>query len=429
MSDAITYSESQQLALDAIMNPDYRAVFVTGKAGTGKSLILRASSSQKNAVITAPTGLAAMNVGGSTIHSFFGIKPGQMVPQALNMWQEQVVRAASLILIDEISMVRADLLDMVDDILRKTLRNDLPFGGKKVVMFGDPLQIEPVVSTDEERQYLDDRYRSPFFFDSKVYRQLIETGQLAQVELTHVFRQSDPDFLDALNAIREQDYNRAMLILNRHVNPSPDLDQIQLVYTNRSAEIVNGNMMNRIEGEEFSFTGTMTGHFGRDLPVELEIRLKVGARVMLVANNWEDGYVNGDMGVVSSIRKVDGMDVVSVDLDRGHTVQVKPYRWEKIGYDYDRNTRTIETKVLASLSQLPIKLAWAITVHKSQGQSYDATWIALDRPSFAHGLAYVALSRCRNLNRLTIARPLNARDFMFSPRVVQWMEEELRRSA
>lgn len=429
MSDAITYSESQQLALDAISNPDFRAVFVTGKAGTGKSLVLKAAACQRNAVIVAPTGLAAMNVGGSTIHSFFGIKPGDMTVKPLNMWQEQVVRAARVILFDEISMVRADLLDMVDAILRSTLRSELPFGGKKVVMFGDPLQIEPVVSTQEERDYLGDRYRSPFFFDSDVYRRLVDNNQLAQVELTQVFRQSDPDFLDALNAIREQDYNRAMLILNRHVNPQPDLEQVQLVYTNRAAEIVNGAMMNRIEGEEFSFQGTMTGFFGRELPVELEIRLKVGARVMLVANNWEDGYVNGDMGVVSSVRKVDGMDVVSVELDRGHTVQVKSYRWEKLGYDYDRNTRTIETKVLASLQQLPIKLAWAITVHKSQGQSYDATWVALETKSFAHGLAYVALSRCRSLEKLTIARPLNARDFMFSPRVVEWMREELRRGA
>lgn len=387
------------------------SIFITGKAGTGKSTLLKAIRDDLNLPVLAPTGLAAVSIGGQTIHSFFGLRPGDTTREKVKPMSLRVLRQVPGILIDEISMVRADLLDHIDRMCRNSLQNDLPFGGKTVIMFGDPWQIEPVVSSYEERSFLQYHYDSPFFFDSNVYMK----AQVPVIELTEVFRQSeDPDFRDALNKIREGDLSDLDLINERSVE-SPELDTLRLTFTNQKAFSINNYRLQGIGGGPKTYEGFLKGEFNRELPVEDRLTLKPGARVMVVANKRPE-YYNGDLATVTRLYEAE----VVVQLDRtGEEVTITPFTWEKLVYSWDSGTG-LTAEPVAEYTQIPLKLAWAATVHKCQGQTLDQSHLEFERQPFAHGQTYVALSRCRTLEGLSMARKLTERDIVFNPRVLEW---------
>lgn len=408
----ITLSAEQSAALRAAQSLIFGGVlYITGKAGTGKSTVLRELREETSCIVLAPTGLAAVNVGGQTIHSFFGMKPGEkpdMPERSL-----KALKGAELIVVDEVSMVRADLMDEMDRSLRKALKDERPFGGKGVVLFGDVWQIEPVVSSAAEHEMIRSKYGSPFFFDSVVFQSI----GARVIELSHVFRQQgDERFRDALNAVRTGDH-RSLDVFNARAYEKPCETTLRLTLTNAAAKDVNERRLSMLDGDKMTFTGSSSGDFGRELPTEIDLTLKIGARVMCLANHPEAGFINGDLGFVRAFGKWG--DTVEVDLDRGDVVEVGKHTWQKLAYTWDPE-EGLQSYPVARFTQLPLKLAWAATTHKAQGQTFDAVHLELERRSFAHGQTYVALSRCRTLEGLTMARRLNTTDLVVRPRVREW---------
>jgi ATP-dependent DNA helicase PIF1 len=416
-AESLRLSEEQ---LDAVARaqllPPGNFLFITGKAGTGKSVTLSAIRDSMASIVLAPTGLAAVTVGGQTIHSFFGIRPGQAVVPGLPEHARDVLPRIGQILIDEISMVRADLLDMMDAALRRGLESDEPFGGIPIVAFGDLMQIEPVVQAGAERDMLEDRYASPFFFDSHAF-----AATRAQVlQLSNVFRQSgDARFRDALNDLRDGGVE-CLCVFNERAGAEPEEDAIRITLTNARAKAINDVRLNALEGEAARFQGVVTGNFGRELPTDLELDLKIGARVMCLHNNREGDHFNGDLGVVVGMEPRLGF--VTVELDRGPCVTLGTHSWEKLAYRYSRENG-VEANVEATFSQIPLKLAWATTVHKAQGQTFDRIHLELERAAFAHGQTYVALSRCRTLAGMSLGRRVVPQDVICRKRVRDWCRE------
>lgn len=392
----------------------YQGVFYTGPAGVGKSTVADRMRETINPVILAPTGRAAIVVRGQTLHSFFGIRPGDTEIRRLGEKKAKALRKARALLFDECSMIRADLLDLVNKRCQVTLENTLPFGGKSVIFTGDFHQIEPVVSTEAESEMLADRYRSPMAFDSDVWR---ETN-LAHFELTEVFRQTDPEYIEALHKCRIGDRG-CLKYLNTLVSNRPAENAVILTYTNQKARAINGHRLSKLDGEERIYTGSTRGEFGRELPTEENLLLKVGARVMTLCN--EEGYHNGDTGTIEELHE----DYVVVKFDRGPKLAVVHHEWEKLEFDY--NGGDINATVVGTYKQIPLGLAWAGTVHKSQGQTFEAAHLMMDTEAFAYGLLYVALSRSRSPQGLTLQRPLKATDITFNPRVREWTKEMVKR--
>lgn len=388
--------------------------YITGPGGTGKSTVLRDARSRYDIPTLAPTGLAAINVQGQTIHSFCGMRPGGTVA---NMGAESrmVLKRCHAVAIDEISMVRADTLDIIDRGFRKALENDVPFGGKPVIYFGDHYQLEPVVKTDEEREMIAMKYKSQFFFDSAAFR----STKTFVVELTEIMRQrGDDTFLSALNKAREGDPS-LLHVFNARV-ATQDGESIVIALTNRHADAINNRKLNAINAPSRLYKGLVIGDFGRETPVPVELVLKVGARVMTVSNNMiEGGYINGDIGTVVELHD----SQVRVKLDRGSTVTVKWNKWESLKYSLSEGQ--IVTEPSGSFTQMPLKLAWAVTAHKSQGQTYAKAHIALESKPFAHGQTYVALSRLKTLDGLTLGRPVTEADLLVNRRVPEWAADVL----
>jgi hypothetical protein len=406
-----------QQALDLIERQGEN-VFITGKAGTGKSTLLNylRATTTKQLVVLAPTGVAALNVGGQTIHSFFRFPPTLIDPQAIRRRQHaKLFQQLQLLIIDEVSMVRADVMDGIDTALRM-YRNKptTPFGGVQVVLCGDLFQLPPIIRDGELTVFFDEHYGGPYFFLAHVF----ETLRPYALELTEIYRQQDEEFIRVLNKIREHELDPELFtclntrVLQRNVSASED-GIVTLTSTNEAAFRKNKFCLDRLTAKSYVYTAAVTGDFDPStFPTEFSLELKKGAQVMLIRNDPEKRWVNGTLGKISSLNE----QKVCVEIS-GVSYEVEPETWQHIQYHYNRETNHIEEQVMGAFTQYPLRLAWAITIHKSQGQTFDKVLIDLGRGAFAHGQTYVALSRCRSLAGLAFSRPVTARDILFDERV------------
>jgi ATP-dependent DNA helicase PIF1 len=402
------------IALDFIQNQPGH-LFVTGRAGTGKSTLLRAlrDMTSQASVVVAPTGLAAVTAGGQTIHSFFGLPPKMIQPEDIRRSRNGgVMRRLKLLIIDEISMVRSDVMAAIDLSLRlNRSRPKEPFGGVRLVLFGDLHQLPPVVRGHEEAEYLESTHGGPFFFNVASLRDGAGTSLL---ELQQVFRQKDETLLTVLNRVREGDANETDLqVLNARVSPIRTLSEgdpyVILTPTNEAAHRINTAFLNALAGEAATYEAGITGEFNESAaPTDSSLSLKVGAKVILLRNDADKRWVNG------TIARITGLDdaKVTVDID-GREYDVEAVSWENRRFAFDQKEEKIVETVAGTFKQLPLRLAWALTIHKSQGLTLDKVYIDLGRGTFAHGQAYVALSRCRTLEGMALARTLRPTDIKF----------------
>jgi ATP-dependent DNA helicase PIF1 len=419
---ALTFNPEGQQVLESLETTSAH-LFLTGRAGTGKSTLLTQfrTTTQKKLVVLAPTGVAAVNVSGQTIHSFFGFRPGITLDKvrARSRGQSSIYKQLDMIIIDEISMVRADLLDCIEKFLRLNGRYEgQPFGGIQMVFIGDLYQLPPVVPEDEQELF-ETVYASPYFFDSRAYAK----ANVTRVELTEVYRQQDPVFVEILDALRTGALNGPQrTYLNRQCfrqRAQTEGSPIQLVTTNHMADRINHNYLERLAGKAQLYSGEIRGTFGeRQLPTHERLRLRPQARVMLLNNDTEGRWINGDLGWVETIPDPSEPDqAVTVRLDRGKTVPLFRYKWEVIRFRYNPERDRIESEVMGSFTQYPLRLAWAVTIHKAQGKTFDEVVVDFGRGTFAPGQAYVALSRCTSMDGLVLRRPLEQRHVLTDKRI------------
>jgi hypothetical protein len=413
----IDLNEQFQHASDLIERQG-QSLFITGKAGTGKSTLLHylRSITNKETVVLAPTGVAALNIGGQTIHSFFHFPPTRIDPQTIRRRRNaKLFQQLELLIIDEVSMVRADVMDGVDAALR-LYRNNLqtPFGGVQVVLCGDLFQLPPIVRDAELQAFFDEHYGGPYFFLAHVFSGF----RPYLLDLTTVYRQRDAAFIRVLNKIREHDLDAELFsLLNQRVMRTTTLPRtdsfITLTTTNEAALRINQARLAQIHAPLHTYSASVTGIFDPSAyPTEEVLELKRGAQVMLIKNDTEKRWVNGTLGTISVLTE----EKVCVEI-AGTSYEVEPETWQHIQYHYQRDTNRIEEEVIGTFMQYPLRLAWAITIHKSQGQTFDHVLIDLGRGAFAHGQTYVALSRCRSLEGIVFSRPVTPRDILFDERI------------
>ncbi len=416
---------------DKIIRQTNRNLFLTGKAGTGKTTFLKKLKEDcpKRMVVLAPTGVAAINAGGMTIHSFFQISPGLYLPsvakkknEVFQMRKEKIniIKTIDLLVIDEISMVRADLLDEVDATLRRIRGYNTPFGGVQLLMIGDLQQLSPVVK-DDERQLLQEYYPTPYFFDSIA----LKRSTFSNIELTTVFRQTDLHFVNLLNKIRENKVDQDSLNeLNTHYQPnflpSENEGYIHLTTHNSVAQNINESQLLKINHDSKVFEASVTGNFPEvNYPTEYTLILKEGAQVMFIRNDQsqEKRYFNGKIG---TIKGFDDFSIIVSDKDNpASDISVSREKWDNVKYTLNPDTNEIEEQVDGSFEQFPLRLAWAITIHKSQGLTFDKAIIDA-QSSFSHGQVYVALSRCRTLEGIVLSTPLRKDSIKYDKRVEQF---------
>lgn len=402
--------------------------FITGRAGTGKSTLLSIlrNTSLKRVAVLAPTGIAALNVRGQTIHSFFGFPP-RMIDKAdiTPRRNRRLYRNLDTIIIDEISMVRADMLDNIDYFLQVNRECPEPFGGVQMIFFGDLFQLPPVLASPFERQYFRTHYESPFFFSSQVWQR--EDATFFKIELQKVYRQEEGRFVRLLDNIRTgtADYDDLMDINERHVEVPGDLDYvITLTSVNKVANQINQHRIQSLEGDERTYAASVVGNFdARLFPVDLHLTIKTGAQIMFVKNDPQRRFVNGSIGKVVDCQP-DKITVSAPTPDGDVKVfEVERLEWEVLKYHLDEEKAgSIQTKVVGSYKQYPIKPAWAITIHKSQGKTFDQVIIDMGSGAFAPGQTYVALSRCRTMHGVYLRKPLTPRDIMVDPVVVEFYD-------
>ena len=421
-----------QDALNLIQHTN-TSVFLTGRAGTGKSTFLRyiCQTTHKKHIVLAPTGIAAINVGGVTIHSFFKIPFRPILPDDPDLSEKndriydflqytrakiKIIKEIELVIIDEISMVRSDILDFIDQVLRVYTKNRYaPFGGKQLLLVGDVFQLEPVVKSDEW-QILRRYYKTAYFFSANAFQK----SPPIQIELKKVYRQNDPAFIEILDKVRLNQVNQQHIAtLNNRLNPNfkaQDDDFFITLATRRdTVDYINEQKLNAIEGEEHILQGEIKGDFpASSLPTLLNLILKENAQVMFVKNDQEHRWYNGTLGRVEEIAE----DGISVRLENDDILLVAREKWANVLYKYDEENHQIITEEIGSFVQYPLKLAWAITVHKSQGLTFDNVMIDFSGGAFASGQLYVALSRCRTLKGMMLKTPVSPRDIIINQEVV-----------
>ncbi len=411
-----------QLALDYIASTN-TTVFLTGKAGTGKTTLLQQikQESKKKLAVVAPTGVAAINAGGMTIHSFFQLPFGPLIPGGdsrpevhYSPEKKELLYNLDLLIIDEISMVRPDILDQIDLILRNVKESGHPFGGVQMLLIGDLSQLSPIIR-DEEWAMLGRYYASPYFFSAMVLQRL----PYVRIELDHVYRQKEQAFVDILNEVRNQTISsQSLAVLNERYRSDYTTDEhdpyITLTTHNNIANKINAEYLGALGGEVFEFKATIKGDFPKDAyPTEIELKLKTGPQVMFVKNDSsaEKLYYNGKIGTIT---KIDNNTVYVGDI------AVEALEWSNIKYQLD-GEQINETNA-GSFAQIPLKLAWAITIHKSQGLTFDKAIIDISE-AFAPGQAYVALSRCRTLSGMILRSPISAQNIIADPAVIRYNEQ------
>lgn len=401
-------NKEQLLAYELIANTN-SSFFLTGRAGTGKTTFLHNVQRMvdKEFITLAPTGVAAMMAGGETIHSFFGLPMDVCLPGTMGKMSQGHILAlvhADTIIIDEVSMVRCDIIDAIDYTMRKTLRSSLPFGGKQVIFVGDMFQLPPVVKQGAERDLMHDLYHTDDFFFYKA--DVIKRMRLVKIEFQKVYRQEEQNFLRILENVRlNKTTPENLMHLNERVcQPTyEDSMVITLASLNRTADEINQKRLAEIKADEYTYEGSVTGKFEeKRFPVDMTLKLKVGAQVMFTRNDTKKRWVNGTIGTISKLSK----DEIRVTTDSGETYVVPNCSWESYSYEYDKEARKMKKKLMGTFTQYPLRLAWAITVHKSQGMTFDKLYLDLSRGMFAAGQLYVALSRVRSLEGLYLSCPI-----------------------
>lgn len=415
-----------------IVEKTRRSLFLTGKAGTGKTTFLRdiTRHTKKKHIVLAPTGVAAVNAGAMTIHSFFqfglgAYVPGVVAPQTgylIRKAKLDLIRNLDLIIIDEISMVRADLLDHIDAELRRIRRSYLPFGGVQLLMIGDLQQLPPIAHGEEE-MILRQHYKSLYFFDCKALQNL----EYSCIELKNVYRQNDSHFVDILNRARigrltPEDIDELNARYQPRFMPRPEDNYIRLVTHNRMVQNVNEGEMTKLDGDEYAFDAKVTGTFPPEsFPTAERLVLKKGAQVMFIKNDPDKRFINGTLGEVCYLWK----DKIKVRIaDTGVTIDVEPMEWENIRYQLEETDKTVHSTTIGKFRQYPVRPAWAITIHKSQGLTFDRAIIDA-RAAFSPGQAYVALSRCRSLEGIVLSSPLRASAFMTDTTIDDFLQSRL----
>lgn len=433
MDSKIEINEKFREAMDAVDGG--KNVFITGKAGTGKSTLLKVirENLSKNFVVLAPTGVAAVNIEGQTIHSFFKFRPDITIDKVRKNYKNpknpKIYKKLEILIIDEISMVRADLLDCVNEFLKMhgPIKNK-PFGGVQLVFIGDLYQLPPVVTYKEKEMFLpaqagNSMYESPYFFDSKAFKET----KFVLIELEKIYRQTEEGFIKILNAVRNRSIDDNLLdMLNKNVNfdfdPDPTEGFIELVTVNAKAEEINYKRLKNLEGKIYSYEGEIDGNFDeKSYPAPYILDIKVGAQIMLTNNDKLGRWVNGTVGIVNKIKKENNMEKIYVKLDNGLIVDVLPNTWEMYKFSYDRVNNKITTETTGSFTQYPLILSWSVTIHKSQGKTFKKTIVDMGRGAFAHGQTYVALSRCTTLSGLVLRVPIKKSHILLDWKVVKFL--------
>ncbi len=407
------------------MESSMECLFITGKAGSGKSTLLEVfkAKTKKNVAIVAPTGVAALNVGGQTIHSFFKFPPGLLTEDRIHsVRQKKLYKSLDTLIIDEVSMVRADMMDAIDCFLRINGKDkSQPFGGVQMIFIGDLFQLPPVISTQPEAEYMESTYASPYFFSAKVFQEIV----LGTIELQTVYRQQDDHFLDILNAIRNQTmtYQEFEHLNSRYdpqFQPTENEFYITLCSINNLASKINTWYLKQLNTKSYRFEAEIEGVFNqRVLPTDQELILKQGAQVMFVKNDPDKRWVNGTLGKILELSEK-GIKVELEKEGRRTTVDVKKVNWEMMEYYVDNETKEILAEPIGIFTQYPLKCAWAITIHKSQGKTFERVIIDLGRGAFEHGQVYVALSRATSLSGIVLKRQISERDLIFDHQIIEF---------
>lgn len=434
-------------AIDYILNTD-KTIYLTGKAGTGKTTFIKylKKVTHKRMVVLAPTGVAAINASGETIHSFFHIRPSVYIPEdplrtadgelneismksifkhlKYSKSKVELIRNLEAIAIDEVSMVRCDIMDVIDKILRLYRDSTKPFGGVQMILVGDAYQLPPIVKK-EEQEILKSSYDGIFFFDSKVMEQIINNNQLIYVELQKVYRQDDSKFIELLDRVRindmqDKDFALFDSKINKDKFTNENKSHIILTTTNVKVNYINEKRLAALPTQSKVYNAVVTGTFAeKERPTDIALELKVGAQIIFIRNDKENRYYNGKLGVVKHLGEK--FLLIETETNNGEKIDVTvhPETWKSVSYKWNKTENVIEEEILGTFMQLPVRLAWAITVHKSQGMSFDRVMADLGN-SFETGQVYVALSRCKSLEGLSLSSKIKPQSIIADPRVIEF---------